>query len=377
MQSKAEPRRRIPVYRPDLSGREKEYVVDCLDSTWISSIGSYIERFEASLADITRVPRAISLCNGTVALHLAIHCLDIGPGDEVIVPSFTYIASVNAIAQTGAIPVFAESRARDWLLDPAAIEPLITARTRAIMPVHLYGAICDMPAIMAIAERHGLKVIEDCAECLGASLNGVHPGAFGDVGTFSFFGNKTITTGEGGAVVARDPVLAARMRKVKGQGQSLTRRYWHEELGFNYRMTNIAAAIGLAQSERLGDILARKRALAARYRAALAAFPVEFQIPDQGVESSEWLVSILLPDACDRERLMADMMADGVETRPVFYCAHLMPMYQHLAVRPLPIADSISRRGISLPSFPDLGAEDQDYVVASLRSALAAQGFLS
>jgi perosamine synthetase len=361
---------KIPVYRPDLSGNERAYVLDCVESSWISSLGSYIERFEASLASITGAEHAISLCNGTVALHLAVHCLDIGPGDEVIVPSFTYIASVNAIAQTGAKPVFVDSKASDWLIDPAKIEDAITPRTRAIMPVHLYGAICDMPAIMVIARRHGLKVIEDCAECLGSSLDGVHPGTFGDVGTFSFFGNKTVTTGEGGAVIARDSALASRMRKVKGQGQSFTRRYWHEELGFNYRMTNIEAAIGLAQTERLPSILERKRAIARRYREALRNLPVAFQETASGVVSSEWLVSILLPREADRDTVMERMAVDGVETRPVFFCAHQMPMYDD-GLRPdLSIAEDISKRGISLPSFPTLSEGEIDRVIEALRTAL-------
>ena len=261
-------RDRLPVYRPDLSGNERAYVLDCVDSSWISSIGVYIERFEAAVADVTGAQHAISVSNGTVALHLALHCLDIGPGDEVIVPTFTYIASVNTIAQTGATPVFAESGVHDWLVDPADIERRITPRTKAIMVVHLYGAACDMARIMEIASRHGLKVIEDCAEALGTTIDGRHVGTFGDLGTFSFFGNKTVTTGEGGMVIAGNDELAARLRMTKGQGQSLTRRYWHEVIGFNYRMTNIAAAIGLGQIERLEAILERKHAIAETYRRA-------------------------------------------------------------------------------------------------------------
>jgi len=367
----SEVRSTYPVYRPDLSGNERAYVLDCIDSSWISSIGKYIGEFEAALRRISGAEDAISLSNGTVALHLAVHCLDIGPGDEVIVPTFTYIASVNAIAQTGAKPVFAESRASDWLLDPDRIEALITGRTKAIMPVHLYGAICDMPAIMALARRHNLRVIEDCAESLGATLNGQHSGTFGDVGTFSFFGNKTLTTGEGGAVITNDGALARRMRIVKGQGQSLTRRYWHEELGFNYRMTNIQAAIGLAQSERLADILARKRAISRRYRDVLAGHPVTFQAPLPGVVSSDWLVSLLLPPAVDRDAVMRRMSDRGVETRPVFYCAHQMPMYRAPEMDgSFPIARDISERGISLPSYPALTDRDVDYVAQVLIDAI-------
>jgi perosamine synthetase len=365
----------IPLYRPDLSGNEKKYVLDCIDSTWISSIGEYVGKFEEALGRITGAPHAIVLCNGTVALHLAVHCLGIGPGDEVIVPTFTYIASINAIAQTGATPIFAESRQSDWLIDPTKIEALITPRTKAIMPVHLYGAVCDMSAIMEIARKHGLKVIEDCAESLGATLHGQHTGTFGDIGTFSFFGNKTITTGEGGAVIATDPALSQRLRIVKGQGQSLTRRYWHEELGFNYRMTNIAAAIGFAQSERLPQILSRKRRVAKLYRALLSDRPVRFQVPDTGVESNEWLVSTLLPRGCNRDRLMADIAEQQVETRPVFFCAHHMPIYADRAASVhTPVAEDIAARGIALPSYPTLTEADQRRVVNALTTALAAQG---
>lgn len=363
---------RIPVYRPDLSGNERRYVLSCIDSTWISSIGAFIERFEAAMAQATGARHAISVCNGTVALHLALHCLDIGPGDEVIVPSFTYIASVNTIAQTGATPVFAESRAGDWLLDPADVERRITPRTRAILPVHLYGAACDMAALGAIARRRGLRVIEDCAEALGTTIDGRHVGTFGDVGTFSFFGNKTVTTGEGGMVIAADDALAQRLRMTKGQGQSLTRRYWHEMLGFNYRMTNIAAAIGLGQIERLEAVLARKRAIAGEYRRLLSALPVTFQVPDETVHSSEWLMSLLLPEGADRERLMADMADAGIDTRPVFYCAHTMPMYAK--GERFPVAENIAAHGISLPSYPQLSADDLARVTDSLAAGLRKQG---
>lgn len=362
----------IPVYEPDLSGNERQYVLECLDSSWISSIGAFIGRFEEAIASATQAPHAISVCNGTVALHLALHCLDIGPGDEVIVPTFTYIASVNTIAQTGATPVFADSRSSDWQLDPADVERRITPRTKAIMPVHLFGGACDMTALMKIAQRHGLKVIEDCAESLGTTIGGKHVGTFGDVGTFSFFGNKTVTTGEGGAVIATDDALAARLRMTKGQGQSSTRRYWHEVLGFNYRMTNIAAAIGLAQIERLDAVLARKREIAALYREMLVDAPVSFQIPEADVVGSDWLVSLLLPPGADRDRLMREMREEGVDTRPVFYCAHTMPMYQCDAQ--LPIAQDIAARGLSLPSYPTMTNDAVGRVCEALRHALEAQG---
>jgi perosamine synthetase len=358
----------IPVYQPDLSGNEKTYVLDCVESSWISSIGSYIERFEQSLCEVAGAANSIAVSNGTVALHLAYHCLGIGPGDEVIVPTFTYIASVNTIAQTGATPVFVDCRESDWLIDPEDILRKITPRTKAIVPVHLYGAICDMPRVNEIARAHGIKVIEDCAEALGSTLYGKHVGTFGDVGTFSFFGNKTVTTGEGGMVITNDDVLAAHLRKVKGQSQSLIKRYWHDEIGFNYRMTNICAAIGLAQMERLDAILARKREIATFYTKALADTGIKLQRPLDGVVSSNWLFSLLLPEGLDRYALMDAMKAKGVDTRPVFYCAHHMPMYQertHFLV-----SENIAARGISLPSYPALTDHQLQQVVDALKSSL-------
>lgn len=360
---------KIPVYTPDLSGNEIAYATDAINSGWISSIGPYVDRFEAGLVDACQVPHAIAVANGTVALHLALHCLDIGPGDEVIVPSFTYIASVNAIAQTGATPVLADVREADWLLDVSDVARRITPRTKAVMPVHLYGAVCD-PAITALARDRGLYVIEDCAEALGSTIGGRPVGQDADVATYSFFGNKTVTTGEGGAVTTSNPALAARMRKVKGQGQSLTKRYWHDEIGFNYRMTNICAAIGVAQLERLPAILARKRAIAQAYRRGLEGSGVVFQSLADGVESSEWLLSLLVPEGRDRDAVMAALDAHGIDTRPVFYCAHQMPMYR--SDEPYPVGEAIASRGLSLPSYPALGSDEVARICDALRAAVQA-----
>jgi perosamine synthetase len=362
---------RIPIYRPDLSGNERAYVLECIDSSWISSIGKFVDRLERAVAEATGATHAIAVCNGTVALHLALHVLGVGPGDQVIVPSFTYIASVNTIAQTGATPVFAESRRSDWLIDVDDVARRITSRTKAILPVHLYGHACDMVALQALAARHGIAIVEDCAEALGTILCGRHVGRFGACGTFSFFGNKTVTTGEGGMVITDDAALAIRLRQTKGQGQSLTRRYWHEVLGFNYRMTNLAAAIGTAQMERLPMILERKRALAAQYRALLASAPVIFQEPLPETVGSDWMVSLLLPQGTDRDLVMSTLLSEGIETRPVFYPAHHMPMYR--SPLHLPVAESIAMRGISLPSYPGLTGQDVERVAAALRSALRAQ----
>jgi perosamine synthetase len=359
----------IRLYQPDLTGNESAYALECIASSWISSTGPFLDRFEAAFADVVGVPHAIAVSNGTVALHVALHALDLRPGDEVIVPSFTYIASVNAIAQTGATPVFADSRIDDWLIDPQDVLRKITLRTKAIMPVHLYGAVCDMDALGALARERGIAIVEDCAEALGCRLGGRHAGSFGTVGTFSFYGNKTITTGEGGMVVAGDPRVAARVRSLKGQAQSANRRYWHEERGFNYRMTNVSAAIGLAQIERLPAILARKRVIATLYRTTLSDAPVTFQARRPELESGEWLISVLLPDGVDRDAVMESMAHDGIETRPVFHCAHHMPMYA--ASLDLPNAEALARRGVSLPSYPQMTNAEVMRVGAALRAAIA------
>ncbi|BAT57588.1 putative pyridoxal phosphate-dependent aminotransferase EpsN [Variibacter gotjawalensis] len=360
----------IPVYEPSIGSLEKEYVNDCLDTSWISSIGKYVERFESEIAAITNSKYAVAVTNGTVALHLAHHCLGLQPGDEIIVPTFTYVASVNTIAQTGAKPVFVECRNSDWLLDPDDVRAKITPRTKGIVPVHLYGAVCAMSEIMAIAKEHELYVVEDCAESLGSTIDGKPAGSFGHCATFSFFGNKTITTGEGGMVTTNDDELAEHLRLSKGQGQDPNRRYWHDRVGFNYRLTNIAAAIGCAQLVRLSDILVRKAEIAALYRKLLSNQPVEFQKIAANVVSSNWMFSLLLPEGADREVIMATMKDRGVDTRPVFHCSHTMPMYFDRDAPSFPVSEKISARGINLPSYPTMTDEMVARVCETLIDAI-------
>jgi perosamine synthetase len=372
------PRPFVPVYQPEIGALEKSYVNDCLETSWISSIGKYVERFEIEVARLSGTPHGIAVCNGTVALHLAHHCLGLGPGDEVLVPTFTYIASVNTITQTGARPVFVESRRDDWLVDVDDMRAKITPMTKGIVVVHLYGAVCDMEAVMALAREHGLYVIEDCAEALGSSRGGHPAGSFGDIATFSFFGNKTVTTGEGGMVVVRDAALASHLRLTKGQGQDPRRRYWHDRMGFNYRMTNIAAAIGCAQLERLDSTLARKADITALYKLGLANVGVEFQQHAPDVISSNWLVSLLLPEGADRNAVMARMYSAGIDSRPVFYCNHHMPMYAPTIgstdTSAFPVAEIIASRGISLPSYPSMTDEMVGWVCEALIEALTSVG---
>jgi perosamine synthetase len=352
---------------PQLGGNEKKYVMDCLDSTWISSKGKYIAEFEREFASYTEIKYATTVSNGTVALHLALVALGIGPGDEVIVPTLTYIASVNAIRYTGATPVFVDSLKSSWQLDPDDIKRKITPRTRALMVVHLYGHPCDMDAICTIAKDQDLFIVEDCAEAFGAKYKGRHVGSFGDIATYSFFGNKTITTGEGGMVVTNNSTLQDRVVHFKGQGLAKYRQYWHDVVGYNYRMTNICAAIGLAQLEQAADILAKKKYIAQQYRQLLNNLPVTLQEEAEHVECSYWMCSILVQEAELRDALRDHLERDGIETRPLFYPVHTMPMYadkfQHHRT-----AEDLGWRGINLPSWPGMTDDDLLFVVNSVKA---------
>lgn len=357
---------RIPVYQPSLRGKERDYVVQCLESTWISSKGEFIPKFENAFAEFTGVRHATGVTNGTTALHLALLALGIGPGDEVIVPTFTYVASVNTITYTGAKPMFVDSTMDTWQMDPEDVGRKITPQTRAIMAVHLYGHPCDMEALAAIARMKGLFLIEDCAEAFGSMYNGRHVGTFGDIAAFSFFGNKTITTGEGGMVVTNDDTLHYRAVHFKGQGLARDREYWHDVIGYNYRMTNICAAIGLAQLERAKEILDAKRRIAAVYNEKLAGLPLVPQYERGNVLHSYWMYSVLAEDSKSRDSLRNHLAVAGVETRPTFYPVHTMPMYASKYDRH-PVAEALGWRGINLPSWPDLSEEYLEYIVHEIR----------
>lgn len=344
---------KIPVYQPSLDGNEKNFVNQCLDSTWISSKGKFISEFETKFAEYTGSKYAATVCNGTVALHLAMIALGIGPGDEVIVPTLTYISSVNAIAYTGATPVFVDSVESTWQIDPEDVKRKITPRTRAIMAVHLYGHPCDMDPLVSVARTHDLFLIEDCAEAFGSLYKGQHVGTFGNIATYSFFGNKTITTGEGGMVVTDDETLYDRVVHFKGQGLAKHRQYWHDVIGYNYRMTNICAAIGCAQLERADEIIAKKREIAGWYAEYLKGLPVTLHPEVGDVRHSYWMCSILVDDSAKRDPLRESLEAAGIETRPLFYPVHTMPMYSQKFQRH-PVAENLGWRGINLPSWPGL-----------------------
>jgi perosamine synthetase len=358
---------KIPVYQPSLSGNEKRYVAQCLESNWISSKGEYIGEFERKFAAYTEVRHAAAVCNGTVALHVALVALGIGPGDEVIVPTLTYIASVNAITYTGATPVFVDSLLSTWQMDPADVARKISSRTKAILVVHVYGHPCDMDALLQIASDNSAFLVEDCAEAIGTKYRGRHVGSFGDIATYSFYGNKTITTGEGGMVTTNDETLHARTVHFKGQGLAAHRQYWHDVVGYNYRMTNICAALGIAQLEQVEVFLARKRQIAELYRKGLDGSAVTPHLEAQGCTHSYWMCSILVSDPADREPLRDHLANLGVETRPVFYPAHTMPMYAAKFQRHS-VAEDIGWRGINLPSWPGLTDDDVDQICRAIRN---------
>ena len=357
---------KIPVYQPSLEGNEKKYVLDCLESTWISSKGKYVGLFEEAFSSYLGIKHATTVSNGTVALHLALVSLGIGKGDEVIVPSLTYIASANSITYTGAKPVFADSNIDTWQLDPVDARKKITASTKAIMAVHLYGQACDMDSLVEICKEYDLFLIEDCAEAIGSKYKDKYLGTFGDISTFSFFGNKTITTGEGGMVVTNDETLFNRALHFKGQGLAKYREYWHDVIGYNYRMTNICAAIGLAQLERVNEIIDKKRQIANWYKDILTNLPVSLHNEAPDSLHTYWMFNILVQKPEIREELRKELSNKGIETRPLFYPIHTMPMYSD-KYQKLPIAENLGWRGITLPSYPDLTYKDVEYISQCIR----------
>ena len=353
----------IPVAEPDLGGNELAYVTECVETEWVSSLGKYVGAFEQAMAEQCGRRYAVSVTNGTAALHLSLAILGIGPGDEVIVPSLTFVATANAVSYTGATPVFADSEPQYWQIDPTRIESLITPRTKAIIPVDLYGHPADMDAIVEIARRNGLYVIEDAAEAHGALYKGRPCGSLGDLSCFSFYGNKVITTGEGGMISMDNADWYERARFLRDHAMSSTERYYHPEIGFNYRMTNIQAALGLAQLERLDEFAGIKRRHASLYSQSLAQVPGITVAPEAPwAQNVYWMYSILVDKKCplSRDGLAAALRERGVDTRPFFRAIHTMPC--HTREMSLPVAEGLAARGLNLPSSTKLTEAQIDYV---------------
>lgn len=356
----------IPVYQPSLNGNEKKYVMDCLESTWISSKGEYVRKFEERFAEYIGCEYATMVSNGTVAVHLAMLALGIGPGDEVIVPTFTYIASVNAIRYVGATPVFVDSLTDTWQMDPQDVEKKITNRTKAIIAVHLYGHPCEMEKLVDIATQKGIFLVEDVAEAIGSEYKGKRVGSFGDIACFSFFGNKTITTGEGGMLLTNDATLIDRAKRIRDQGNSLDREYWNDILGYNFRATNICAAIGLAQLEQIDLFIKRKLEIGELYKQELKGLPLKTHEASGDVLHTKWMCSILVSECKERDALRLYLKEKGIETRPTFYPAHTMPIYSE-KYRRFPGAEYIGWRGINLPSWPGLTDQQVEFICHSIR----------
>jgi perosamine synthetase len=367
----------IPVNEPLLDGNERKYLLECLDTGWISSEGPFVERFEQEFADRAGRRHGVAVSNGSVALDAAVAALDIGPGDEVIMPAFTIISCAAAVARAGALPVLVDSDPVTWNMDVGQIGARITPRTRAIMPVHIYGLPVDMDPLLALAERHGLAVIEDAAEMHGQTYKGRPCGSFGTLSTFSFYPNKHVTTGEGGMIVTDDARLAERCRGLRNLCFQSGRRFVHEELGWNLRMTNLQAALGVAQLERLDAHLRIKRDMGKSYNRLLKEFG-ELELPPASApyaESVYWVYGLVLADSLpfDATEMMARMASRQVGTRPFFWPMHEQPVFGKrgwFSGERYPVAERLARRGFYLPSGLSLTAEQRIAVAAAVRDCL-------
>jgi perosamine synthetase len=363
----------IPVCEPTLNGNEAEYVLDCIESNWISSAGKYIPRFEEDFAEACGTRYGVACVNGTVALHLALATLGIGPGDEVILPTFTMIATINAVTYTGATPVLVDSEPVTWNMDLNQVADKITSRTGVVMPVHTYGHPVDMDPLLELAERHGLYIIEDAAEAHGAEYKGRRAGSLGHAGCFSFYANKVITTGEGGMITTDDPDIAQLASHLRDHAFSDERHFWHKYLGFNYRMTNLQAAVGLAQTEQMESFVRARRANAARYTAALQSIPGIVTPPEADwAKSVFWMYSILVEDefGMTRDQLRAYLAEHGIETRTFFIPMHLQPIYyQAFKGQRYPVSEMLCQRGFYLPSASSLTPREIDYITEMVRQA--------
>jgi perosamine synthetase len=333
-----------------------------------------VKRFEREFAAYCGVRHGVATHNGTVALHLALAALGIGPGDEVILPTLTFVATANAVVYTGATPVFVDSEPHTWNIAPEAVARAVTPRTRAIIAVHLYGHPADMDPLRALADQHGLTLIEDAAEAHGARYKGRRAGSLSDVAIFSFFGNKIITTGEGGMVLTDDPALAERCFLLENQARHNENPYWHAEIGYNYRMTNLQAALGVAQLERIEDLIAVRVQNAAHYNRRLSEVPGLSRPPcAEWAENVYWMYTVLVEEeyGLDRDTVMTRLRQRGIDTRPAFYPIHTLPMY-HQDQR-LPVAEEVGRKGLNLPSGATLTPEQVD-LVCDVLAELSQQG---
>ena len=361
----------IPISKPSITKLEIDFVTDAVTSTWVSSLGPYIDRFESEFALFCGSRHAIAVSNGTVAIHLVCHTLGIGPGDEVIMPNLSFIATANAVILTGAKPVYVDIDPFNLCVDPIKVEEAITTKTKAIMPVHLYGHPADMIAINQIAKKHKLLVIEDAAEAHGASIGGKRVGSWGNCATFSFYGNKNLTTGEGGMITTDDDEFASKCRYLRDHAMSKEKRYWHTELGFNYRMTNIQAALGCAQLQRIDELMEKRSLVYNSYFKRLGDIDgIRLNRTSPWALNSYWLVCVEIEGYTEekRDNLMVELKKKNVDSRPFFYPMSEMPYINESPNTP--VTHTVYQRGINLPSFVDLTEDEIEYICKTLLSLL-------
>ena len=353
----------IPISQPSITKKEIDYVNDSVQSTWISSLGKYIDRFESEFAQFCESKYAICVSNGTVAIQLSLSAYGIGKGDEVIIPNLSFIATANAVIHSNAKPIFADIDSFNLCIDPKSIEKLITPNTKAIMPVHLYGHPAQMDMIIKIADKYGLIVIEDAAEAHGARFNGKRVGSLGNCATFSFYGNKNLTTGEGGMITTNDEDFYNRCKLLRDHAMSKEKRYWHTAPGFNFRMTNIQAAIGCAQLERASELFNKRQEIFGWYRKYLPNIKgISLNRTNEWATNAYWLICFENEywTINERDQFMIDLKKRGVDSRPYFYPMSTMP-YINKKVN-TPVAERVSKLGINLPTFFDLEEKQVKFI---------------
>jgi len=362
----------IPVCEPTLSGKEAEYLLDCVESNWISSAGKYIPKFEELFAAECECNYGIACLNGTVALHLALAGLGLEPGDEVIIPTFTMIATINAISYVGATPVLIDSEPCTWNMDVEQLADKITPRTKAIIPVHTYGHPVDMDPLMELADKHGIFVLEDAAEAHGAEYKNKRVGSLGHAAGFSFYANKIITTGEGGMITTNDKKYAALLTNLRDHAFSSERHFWHKYIGFNYRMTNLQAAVGVAQVEQMAGFIENRRRNASLYNGLLREIPGIVTPPEADyVKNVFWMYAILVEEdefGLTRDELRARLAKHGIETRTFFIPMHLQPIYyEAFKGQRYPVSEKLCKQGLYLPSASSLTEHQIRYIADMLQ----------
>jgi perosamine synthetase len=368
----------IPVNEPLLDGNEAKYAAECIRTGWISSAGAFIEEFERAWADYCGMAHGVAVSNGTTALQVAVDCLDLEPGEEVILPTFTIISCAMAVVTHGGVPVVVDSDPRTWCMDVGQVEAKITPRTRAIMPVHIYGHPVDMDPLLELAENHGLAIVEDAAEVHGAEYKGRRCGGLGDISAFSFYANKIITTGEGGMVLTNDDALAEKARDARNLCFIPERRFLHKRLGYNYRLTNVQAAVGLAQVERIEALVERKRRMGAAYNERLGDIDVlQLPVEEPWAKNVYWMYGLVLDESTgmDAVAFARELAERGVQTRPFFLGMHEQPVFHDMGLfkgESYPVSERMARQGLYLPSGMALTMDQIDTVCEVVRDVLVA-----